>query len=374
MSSLRRAGLVGLGLVLLLVASEVALRLIAPVWNVYLYEFRGDHLFNRPRFDDLYAPWAVRHDLPQTRVVTNGRGERDERDHDQSPPAGTVRLVHLGSSVGFAWRLPIDQVFLRRLEARFANLETINCSLFDATTVEAEVWLERACGDYTASSWVVEIDVDLMGGTKGALAQDLFGPDYRFIRLLHRKYGDDIFAHVRFGDDGLPRLEPGFLAREPEPRRFYNPKLPLYGASHLVRLIDNYWLTSPEGISGGAHIDARLLRQPLPLEAEALAGLRATPTLQALARLRERVRGRGAELLVLVLPATTEPSNDRAHPDLLALRQGLSAGGFAYVDLVDRLLGDAKARQYGAHAHEVIADGLADYLETSGAPLRRVWK
>lgn len=342
---------------------ELSVRWLSPQPNIYLHSLQGDHVFNRPRFDDGFTsnphgPYAS----VVSPMQTNERGERDDQIHTDARNSDHLRLVLLGSSIGFGWRLDLDDIYIRALERQLPGVETINCSLGAANVAELLNVYRRRCARYEADVVVVEVDLTLTAAGVDALDTDRFGPDYRLIRLLWRERGENIFAHIRFDGDGTPLLDPALLSGPDGAviHHFYEPKLTGYRQWHLIRAFENRWLTHHDGLGGGAYLGDRLRPEPLPFDETERAEVIIAPTLRLLQILEHDVTERGATLLVLLLPRGARGPAPR--PELGLFIERLRETDIVVVDLIGDPSSPASGARYDAPGHRRIAAALAGSL------------
>jgi hypothetical protein len=119
-----RLGLVGFGLFVGWLVSEAGLRRAQgyPLWppllpepyvdNAILYRTTPGRLYElRPGVDQVVGRNHVR-------IRINSAGLRDDREYPVPKPPGVRRLVVLGDSYMFAGKVPLQETFPKRLEAR----------------------------------------------------------------------------------------------------------------------------------------------------------------------------------------------------------------------------------------------------------------
>ncbi len=372
---------------------ELGLRLVWPQENIYLYEYRDGHVFNLPEYDDLFAMSptasleALRKALPEAlvgpaqpgpmfkeRMITNADGMRDDRRPDPKARRLPRRILNLGDSIGFGWPVALEDIYVKRLEEALPDVETINCSLIGTSTVELEKLYERRCQAYDADVVIVQVVIHIGTIAPDYIATDPFGPDFRLIKAIWRTRHRDTYRDVAYDHEGLPYLPDEVLARPDVDellRRYYDPRLPLYRASHLVRFVENRWFTESLNLSGGDLLEDRLREGA----GERLAGERPTyhATLRALLRLRAKIEARGARMLVLFFP-TSYQARARVlepRPDFDELKVTLRGHDVDFVDAGALVTSQNLDDVYYAYDHHPKAAGHALIAQALAAHLRQ---
>jgi hypothetical protein len=108
---------------------QVVSRTMAPGVRIYL------------RYKGLRRPWLEEDGAVQVRI--NQAGIRDREEIGFAKPPGQRRILCLGDSVTVGWGIPVEDCWVRRIEAglrrRFGDVRTVNCG-FMGTKVVDEYW------------------------------------------------------------------------------------------------------------------------------------------------------------------------------------------------------------------------------------------
>lgn len=352
------AGPLAFTVVFTLGAFELFLRLAWPQENMHLYEVKNDLIFNRAGFADVTAmrPYAS---LTQLRrflglknewdqdgapvlkpfVVINSQGFREERPRIPREKTRMRRLINLGGSIGFGWPYPLEQTYLKRIEASRPDVETLNCSIIAANSPQLAKIYDRLCAGFDHDWVLMQVTLAPNAGVPDYLTIDFWGAEYRIHQSLwwtRRR----ALASPALTDRPLPRLVPP-VEWTPETRRdiedAYRPRLPLYDELHMVRFIENvFWLT-PLRAANAPVIEAVMTLQKQPWYPEIVRQLFEAgdhPTLQAIEAVRARAAGRGARTLVMIFPNRYDLESGHAfsRPDVRWLMEALKKRGIPFIE------------------------------------------
>ncbi len=390
-----------LGLLLGAGLLELLLRAYLPQPSIYFYAYDDGYVFNRPNLDGLFgmnpaqSTAPIRHWFPgflgprnvnpgpdyTAWVRTNARGQRDDVLPSYQKTPGRPRALILGDSISFGFPTPIEESYVKRLEALIPALETVNCSVIAVDTAQLSLFWDKECHKYDADVVLLQFTVDKAAAEADYMGRDPYGRDFRVIKALRTRIGARVLTYLRHDDDGVPYLDPSVFENEDlvdELRTFFSPKLPLYDHSALVRFVENGWVNRAQLPHAPPYLTEVLL-QPMQLgfteaPAEQVAVER---TLRYLTRIRQGAEASGKKLVVVFTPTSyrARALAGQARADVEALQAAMDEKGFVYLDLQDVLRRDAAAvnldELFYRDDYHPTARGYAYYAEAIAPFLRR---